>query len=453
MLAHLICLMPFINGLEQVGKKHSWEILLVMLLLTSNLQAKPEIIDQRVLSGETFNTSYMFSVMFSMNMFIDGNDMVFVEALRQKDFYHRDEEFLWLNNNWVNTVPYGDFMNGFVRNGCVCLAFGKDRKNIDVYSVGKEVAFEKRITSSDPCGFYYIYSVCRVIAVPGDNNVSYTYVLGVRDEVSSNPVERRKFYLSGGHGIVYDQPVLAELRGQTLSEDKKIPYGGITDESYRIEKVLTGKDMIYLLGFRTQEQMGSGFGDRPPTPVILHYAAYNVKKKKLMQSQDIYENTPHHESGAKNEHINYSYGKLSADNLNDEGVVVIFSWVKHRFIDKGNAITEDEIIQSQIYYAQCGRGKFSGLEKIGEGDFPLVKVDSFGNIHAIWENKNHNGSLVHRVKKDGKWSDEEVFLSGVDNPPGMLFGVDICAAFDKNNILNVVFPSNGNIVHAKIRFD
>jgi len=256
---------------------------------------------------------------------------------------------------------------------------------------------------------------------------------------------------SGGHGIYYIKPVWAEIKGQTLLKRENVPYGGKADESYRVEKVLTGKDAIYLLGFRAQEQRSSGSGDKPPTPVISHYAEYDMNKKTLVRVQNVYENTPRYELGVTNEHINYFYGTVSADNRDDGNTVVVFSWIRDRFIYTGNAGIEDDVVQSQIYYAQCGKGKFNGVEKIGEGFIPLVKVDSLGNVHVIWV--NNNGSLVHRAKKDGKWGDEEFFLNGVDNSKTKRFGKYICAEFDKDNNLNVVFLSNEQFVYAKIRAD
>jgi hypothetical protein len=419
-------------------KKHFWKTLLILVLLMpmNNLKANPEIVDWKVLSGSRFDTSKIYFT----ELFIDKDNDVFVEVVN----------FLWMNKSWLKTDEYGFFLNGFSKYELTHLAFETvDKQHIDIYTVGRDITLENRVAIEDfPCGMDYWPGLPRIVYVPGDTNA--LFLLGSRTQLPRNPSRFLVTVLSGGHGNYYDKPILAQIQGQTLLEYRKIPYGGKTDESYRIKEVLTGKDTIHLLGFRTQEQMGSA--KKPDTPVILHYAAYNVKKRKTVRTQNIYEDTPRHELGTtSNEHINYSYGGLSADNLDDENVVVVFSWIRNRFIYKGNAITEGNIILSQIYYAQCGSGKFDGVEKIGEGFVPLVRVDSLGNVHVIWV--NNNGALVHKVKKRGKWSNEEVFLDGVDNTSSKLFGNYVCAEFDKDNILNVVFPSKGNFVHAKVKFD
>jgi hypothetical protein len=421
-----------------VIKEYYWKILLVILLSMNNLYGKPEIIDWKVLSGDKFNVSGITSV----DVFIDKDKKVFMEV------YGR-EDFLWLNNNLVNTDQYGGCLNGFVKDGRVNLAFLNDEQNIDVYSVGKDITLEKRITL--PKSRIFIY---QIIVVSGENNVYSSYILSLVDEVSSNPIENMKFWLSGGHGIVYDKPVLAEIQDQTLLEYQKVPYGGKINESYRIREVLTGKDTIHFLGLRTQKQLG---GSEPSTPEVLHYAEYNVKKRKLVRAQDIYEKTPYFDENDKLRHV---YWHVSADNFNDD-LFIAFSWHGFRYSKgvNGVPIVNMDNISSPIYYSQSDGKAFGSTEIIGQGVFPLVKTDSVGNVHVLWTDSN--GSLVHKAKKDGKWGDEQIVLDGVVDSDyvwkQMYQGTSrfkkISAEFDTDNNLNVVFTSKGKLTYAKIKFD
>ena len=404
------------------------------LLSVNSLQAKPEVIDWKVLSSDKFNASDITSV----DVFIDKDQKVFVEIY--------GPGVLWMNDNWVSTRKYGGCLNGFVKDGLVYLAFRADEKNINIYSVGKDITLEKSITSPNSRGFYCIY---QIVAVSGENDVSSSYILSLVDERSLNPIEYMKSW--SGHGIIYDKPVLTEIQGQKLLDDQKIPYGGKINESYRIREVLTGKNTIHFLGFRTQKQLGAG---EPSTPEVLHYAEYNVKKKKLVRAQDIYEKTPYFD---ENDKLRHFYWHVSADNFNDD-LFIVFSWNGIRGSSKSVEI-KMENIDTPIYYSQSDGKAFGKVEVIGRGILPLVKADSVGNAHVVWANSN--GDIVHKAKKDGKWGDEQIVLDGVIDVDevweGMYQGTSrfkkISAQFDRDNNLNVVFPSNGKLVYAKIRMN
>jgi hypothetical protein len=422
--------------LAQVAKKHSWQILLVILLLASNLQAKPQVIDWKVLSDTSLNGA---------DLFIDKDNRVFIEAA---------SHYLWLNNNQIKTDQYGEYLNGFVRDGCVHLAFLKEKQNVDIYTVGKDIKLENRIAIGDfPRG-----SPVQVISVSGDNN---TYcVLGSRTQSPWNPVKFMVNIKPDG-GLYYDKPVLAEGRGQTLLKYFKIPYGGKIDESYIVKEVLTGKDKVCFFGFRTQDQYRNW-----PTSEILHFAEYNMKKKKVVQSQDIYEELPDFNKSDKPRTRNLylelsSYWHISADSLNDD-LFIVFSWHGFRFSKIVNGVVPRinmENINSPIYYSQSSGGTFGDVKMIGEGILPLVRADSLGNVHVIWSNSN--GDLVHKVKKGDKWGKEQIILDNVIDtkeiweswPQERLQLQKICAEFDKDNNLNLVFTSNGNLVYAKVKVD
>ena len=76
-------------------KKHVWEILLVVFFLMNNLYGKPQIIGSKVLSGDQFNASDIFSA----NLFIDKENDIVIEV--------EGPDCLWLNNKWVTTKQYG----------------------------------------------------------------------------------------------------------------------------------------------------------------------------------------------------------------------------------------------------------------------------------------------------------------------------------------------------------
>ncbi len=424
-------------------KKYFWKIFLVILLSMNNLYGKPEIVNWKVLSNDKFNVSDIASVGF----FVDKDDKVFVEVV----IAGRWEDYLLINNRWVRTDQYGRYLNGFVKDGKVHLVFRPDEQHIDIYAVDEDFVLENRVTIGD---FPRYPGPIQVIYVPGDNNVSY--LLGSRQQLPRNPVEFMRDVVSGGHGLYYEKPVLAEIEGQTLLKYSKIPYGGKIDESYNIKEVLTGKDKIHLLGFRTPKQL-------PYTSTVLHYAEYNTKKEKVVRTQNIYEKTPdfNKNDGPRNLYLEWSsYWHVSADNFNDD-LFIVFSWHRFCFSDNANKvpIINMESTNSPIYYSQSNGKGFGDVEIIGNGILPLVRADSVGNVHVIWANSD--GALVHKAKKGDKWGDEQIILDSIidigEVREGMRQGRQVlknkCAEFDKDNNLNVVFTSNGKLVLAKVRLD
>ncbi len=152
---------------------------------------------------------------------------------------------------------------------------------------------------------------------------------------------------------------------------------------------------------------------------------------------------------------------MSADNFNDD-LFVVFSWHGTRDasdVERNVVATNIENISTSIYYSQSDGNAFGNIEVIGQGILPLVRVDSLGNVHVIWANSD--GSLVHKVKKDDKWGDEQIILVGVIDVSevrectrqGALWLQNMCTQFDKDNNLNVAFTSKGKLTYAKIRLD
>ena len=274
-----------------------------------------------------------------------------------------------------------------------------------------------------------------VIPVPGTGN---SYYLSASRSVSPiHPVEFLKNIISGGHGIYYVKPILIEVQDGKIGKSQKLRYGGKRDETYYIRKVVPRGDLVHFLGIRQQERPASGTPKKKFTPVILHHFAYDLKKKKVTQTNPIYTATPRFE---KNTRIRYYYGDISIDALGDN-VFVTFSWQKR-------TIETDQYIESNILYWDYNQGNASEVEKIADGFLPIVKADSLGNVHLIYVNNEAN--LMHKVKRKGVWQQEDVLVDRVDTKP---YIENIAVAFDKDNNLHVVYPSGGKLVHAKVKLD
>ncbi|MDD5064613.1 MAG: hypothetical protein PHQ35_07655 [Phycisphaerae bacterium] len=416
-------------------KKCYWKILLAVLSMAYNVQAKPKVVDWTILSDTPLNVA---------GLFIDKDNKTFVKAAGHS---------LWINNNQVKIDQYGYFINGFVKYGTVHLVFRPDEQNINICSIVKDIALEEHIVIEDFPAGTVVLGEEQVVYVPGESDAYY--LLGYRKQTSSNPVEAMKFWISGGHGILYDKPLLAEIRGQKLLSYEMLRYGGKTNESYRIKEVLTGKDKIRFFGFRTQKQIGSG--NYPYNiPDVLYYTECNTKKKKVVRTQDIYEKSPYFNEEGKLRQS--AYWHVSADNFNDD-LFLVFSWHDYHSAKRTDIIEmKMENINTPIYYSQNNGKGFGNAEIIGKGILPLARADSVGNIHVIWVDSN--GNVVHKVKKDDKWSNEQFILNGVDAEDvwegmcqGEWFLQNMYAEFDSDDNLNLVFTSNRKLVLAKVKLD
>jgi hypothetical protein len=177
----------------------------------------------------------------------------------------------------------------------------------------------------------------------------------------------------------------------------------------------------------------------------LYYADYNLKKRKVTRNLTIYEKTPRYD---ENTETGFNYGPLSIDNFGDD-VFVVFSWRgRRRSNRKGFDIKEFE---SDIYYRECIKDRFGDIEKIAEGFSPIVRADLFGNVYVVWVNSE--GDFFYKVRKDDRWSEAEIMLSDIGISPYVVYGGHISVEFDKDNDLNIIYPSNDNLIYAKVKLD
>ncbi|HUV40759.1 MAG TPA: hypothetical protein VMW23_03100 [Sedimentisphaerales bacterium] len=424
-----------------MSKKISILTLVLIGLTMNNTNAKDQILERKVLSSKMFNCSDLHSI----NLFIDDDSNIFVAiAVYGENRY--GNYFLCTNNNWQVIDKYGICLNGFIKDGQLYLAFRKD-EDVDIYNIQKDIKFVSRIKVKPikikGIAHNIISYQSRVIPV-SDGDSSY-YYLGRYVKFPANPLDLAEHFLSGGHGITYRKPALAEIRDNQMLEPRKLRYGGKIDETFTIKEAIKGKDSIHFLGFRGPVEPRSAPGFAWNKPVILHYADYDLKKKKTTRKHSIYENTPRTD---KNTDTHFGYGSLSIDNLNDD-IFVVFSWVT--ISNYGSRDDNIKDIKPDVYYWQYSGDSFGDIEKIGNGFMPLVKVDSLGNVHVLWI--DHDGNLVCKTKKDDKWGKDNFIMTGIDILPGIISTRYICAEFDKDNNLHVVFPSNGSLVHAKVKLD
>jgi len=405
----------------------------------NNVNAKDQILERKVLSNPGFN----FIDVHSTNLFIDddSNTFILIEVWRTDS----TKDFLCINNNWIRVDKYGILLNGFLKDGHFYLAFQKD-EDVVIYNIQEDIKFLCRIKSRIKIGGIprNIGSYQDRVIPLSNQNDSYLF-LGRYVKLPANPIESLRTIISGGHGIYYDKPFLAEIQNEKMLKCRKIRYGGKVDESFVIKEVATRKDLIHFLGFRgAEEPETSGpLGFARNTPVILHYVGYDFKKKKTTRTHSICENTPKVD---KNKNVKSYYGPLSMDNLEDN-VFVVFSWVQHRSKPRPIPIKD---IKSDIYYYQYSDNASGDIERIADGFMPLVRVNSLGNVHVLWVNSD--GGLVYKVKKNGRWSEEKIILNNLNIYPNITRRY-ISAEFDKDNNLNVIFPSNGNLVHAIVKVD
>jgi hypothetical protein len=395
-------------------------------------------------------------------------------------------ELLYFNDNLTKIdIPREyccNLLGGFTKDNSFYVVF-ENVDAIDIYRVQKNLELINHIK---PTPIRHQYN--GVITINGSSN--FCYLFGHSDAFPSDSAELLRTLESAGHGVCYSKPFLAEIRDNKMIEYVELDYGGKTDESFVVEEAVAGKNSIHFLGFRNIDvpfignrgptrlvrpslsgyglkryhfERGDYYEDRNISrSVILYYADYNLKNKKNMRKHTIYKNTPGYD---KNKGIYSDYGVLSADSKNDD-VYVVFTWVEQKFHTTGVNV---ESVRSDIYYWQCNDKVSSNAEKIAEGFCPLVRIDLSGNVHVFWVDRS--GNVVQKVKKDGKWSNEEVILSGFstspaiiytkycssredrDIPEAILYTKFISAEFDENNNLNVVSPSSEGVVYTKLKLE
>jgi hypothetical protein len=406
----------------------------------SNLYGKGKVLERKVLSNPGFN----FIDVHSISLFIDDDDNIFtlVEVWRTDS----TKDFLCINNNWGRVDKYGWLLNGFIKDGQFYLAFHKD-EDVVIYNVQENI---KPISHAR-----LNYNLKKPLISPRYNRIlpvsghqRLYYLLGSSSHFPADPLGFLSTLITGGYGTYYAKPFLEEIRENEIVYHQKIRYGGKINETFIAKEAVTEKDSIHLLGFRGHFISGSGFVKNKP--IILHYAAYDTKKKKNTRKHSVHTKTPEIKFD-KNTAMNGTdmksyYGPLSMDNLEDD-IFVVFSWVERHNYRAGFNINN---IKSDIYFWQFYNDSPGDPEKIGEGFMPLVKVDSIGHVHVFWV--NNKGGLVHKTKANSHWSKESIILNNIDLSLGVSTRY-ISAEFGKDNNLNVIFPSAGNLVYAKINLE
>ena len=386
-------------------------------------------------------------------IFIDGNDNIFLMVGRGIAGQYRAIYLcVFMNEELIDLEGYGHVWDGFLKDGDFHLVLWKDG-GFSVYKVLNGMKLVTRINIEDTLherfssasryrGPFSPGKIYRVIPVPEAGNSFY--LLACRWRFPVHPGEFLKTVISGGHGISYWKPFSVEVRDEKLAKPRKLRYGGKIEESYYIKQVINHEDLVHFLGFRRQEEPAWGRRKRTSESMMLHHAAYDLKKKKVIHTHTIYTISPKIEIG--NNRTNF-YGPLSIDASGND-VFVVFSWVQERLQPRPVPIND---MKSTIFYWQYSNGVASEVEKIADGFMPLVKVDSSGTVHVLWVNKN--ASLVHKAKRNNKWSKDTILFNNLDVDHRIISGRYISAEFDKDNNLNVVFPSNGNLVYAKLRLN
>jgi hypothetical protein len=417
---------------SSLNKKRLLLVIGLVLLIMHNSYAKDRIGDWKVMLKKRFSMNTTL-----IDLFIDNNNNLFLVD------YNRDS--LYMNNDWIKVSKYGRLLNGFLKDGQFYLAFHKD-EHIVICKVQEDIKPISHVRINydlnKPLISPYYY---RIVPVSGQQRLYY--LLGSSSQFPAHPLEFLSTLMSAGHGTYYAKPFLAQIQNNEMLKGRKIRYGWKIDETYIVEEVAYSKNSIHFLGFRGREasQLSGPVKFAKGKPVILHYANYEIKKKKTTRKHSIYENTPRFDKDTKTD---FDYGPLSIDNQGDN-VFVVFSWVTSSWNETESNDTKGII--SEIYYWQFYNDSPGDVEKIGEGFMPLVKVDLSGVVHVFWVNRK--GGLVHKARQDNKWSKEKIILNNVDISSGIRTIRYISAEFDKDDNLNVVFPSDENLVYAKIKLE
>ncbi len=411
-------------------------ILLFTFLYLCDSSSGGNMIRSTTIRPGPFNTADIASI--KLFCFEKNNALMpalFVET--QGSFTSRGSDLLYINGSWTDLKEHGDLLNVFVKDGQLYIAHHKFKSDeIVIQKVQQNGELVGAIGIKGDLAEYFAPGAIKNVIPVQERNNSY-YLVASRYVFPANPVEFLFDFVSGGHGIYYVKPFLAEVQDGKIGKPQKLRYGGKIDETYYIKQVVQSGDLVHFLGFRQQEVRAWGKPEGKFTPVILHHTAYDLKKKKVTQTNPIYTDTPRLE---KDTGINYFYGDISIDAL-DNNVFVAFSWKKRKFS------TEEYYIES-IFYWDYSQGKAGKTEKIADGFLPMVKADSLGNAHLLYV--NHKANLMHKVKRNGIWQKDDVLVDRVDTKP---YIENIAAAFDKGNNLHVVYPSDGKLIHAIIKVD
>jgi len=368
----------------------------------------------------------------SIGISIDSNNNTFTIISAKEGSYY------YFNDKPIDLKKYGTIWNTFLKDGRFHFYIFKDG-DICIYKFTnyKDI---KLVSSIDLRGSFTESfrpdSIYCIIPLPQETNSYYLLIDG--SVFPASPAEFIFDFASGGHGIYYVKPFLAEVRDGKVGKPKKLKYGGKRDETFYTKGVIRTGEIFHFLGLRQQEKRAWGPRETNFTPVILQHAAYNLKTNKVTQTNPIYTDTPR---GGEDRGIwyRYDYGTYSMDAMGDNAFVA-FSWVK--LSHHKNQIGE-KYAESNIFYWDCIQGKTGKAEKIADGFNPVVKADSLGNVHLLYVNNKAN--LMHKIKRKGAWQQANVLVNRVTTKP---WTDNIAATFDKDNNLHVVYQMSSTLVHS-----
>jgi hypothetical protein len=405
---------------------------LLIILAISTFCFGSTVLERKVISAGKIDCSNIRSLDIFLTK--DGNVSVFIKE---------HNLFLYTNNTLITIdKEYGDgskyFINAFAENDRIKFAYcpivkeiWPGTKSIDIYDVLKQLDKPaESIKIPEEMQNKLPGEIIAIPQVPDKYYIAYT-------EEKFTPAQYFAHFLSGGHGFGSAKPYLAEIENGRISRYEKVKYGGKRIEDFFTKEIISDGKMIHYLGFRSEP----GHQGAPlNTPVILYYAGYDLKKREVAQSYNVYE--------INCDPGSYDFGPLSMTGKDDK-VFVVFSFHKYPF--RGAPHNDFSQIKSDIYYFQYGNKSAGNAEKIAKGFIPLVKLDSVGNVYVFW--MDYKGNLFYKTKEKDKWSAEKIILTDVDILLSIISMKYVSMEFDSKNNLHIVFPSNGNLTYAKVRLD
>jgi hypothetical protein len=404
--------------------------IILVILIISTLGFGNEVLQKKVISEGKIDCSDI--MMLDIFPTTDGNASVLIKGKGMTD------GFLYMQNN-LRTIDKSGLINGFIENDQVMLVFyefhkeSRRIKTILLYDAQKGLAepikaieITKKMQDAFPL---------RILAVPQMPGKCYIFC----SEEKFMGISAFTRYLCGGYAYGRVKPYLAEVEKGRISKYKEIRYGGEKNEDFHVKEVTGDGNMIRCLGFRGQDESGQ---PSPPlgSPYVLYYAGYDLKKKTVTQKHNVYE--INYDGGS------YNFGPLSIAGQ-DDGAFIAFSFYRRPF--RGAPFKNLKQIKSEIYYFQSSDKSTDKAVQIAEGFMPIVKCDSAGKVCVLWV--DYNGNIVCKTKRGDEWAPAKIIATGIDMYPAAYFRRYISAEFDSRDNLHLVFPSNGNLLYAKVKLD
>jgi hypothetical protein len=410
--------------------------LLLLIVLSFNTVCFGNTILERkvVIPKGKFDSFYVHP----LNIFLSKDGRVSILIYDQKNL------FLYTNNNLSITAKDREkyFINAFMENDRVKFVYcpileeiWPGTKSVDIYDVLK--GLDKPETSIELTEDMQDELPGKLVTVPQMPGKYYI----INSETKYTVAQFIRHVLSGGHGYGYNKPYLAEVDKGRISRYKKIKYGGKRVENFGIAKYIIDTDLMHCLGFRHEPGPSA-------STVNMYYAGYNLQEKRVTQTANVYELI-----GGKG-FDNKSFGPWSMTCKGDKVFVVLslYKVPSPRELPLIDYIKQN-MVDSNIYYFQHDGQSTTDAVKIAEGFSPLVRLDSDGNVYVF--RVDYKGRLIMKKKKKNEWSDDEIVLTKIDVLWSFVSERYKCIniEFDDENNLHIVFPSNDNIVYAKIKLD